>query len=385
MTNVKVISNQEFIQQPGIQQLASIPFWSVSANAHQEDAGDKVPIHWQKYKKTHQFDFYNLQPSGNPDRPYNALTTLYEINQDPNFSQTNRTFRLNAKRTHMILIDIEPICNPKLTHQLITELPFSYGEQSQHGGYHLLLDLSQFDNYQTILDTFADVLNRTQIKGPINPDLPFDDPENKPQFECILNDHFITFTRKLIPSPQLDPKIAKSNTLKFLSYLQSVLTPKYDEQTSDTPINMLKDQLTNGAKLILKLFKQDQIDHIFSTLTLADCRNDDSVFEYRMAFKLEYHLFRFQKAPNIDHLSWSQYLQLRDQITDQDIVLATANILQHNLPKRKAHQNQNGHYHNTNKWNTIHNGMPWLLYTAVSAYNNGAKQLALHQNSNQSS
>lgn len=381
MDAIRVISNQEFIKQPGIDKLASIPFWSISANANQEDAGDKVPIHWQAYKDTHSFKFYNLNPTGDPNHPYAALTTLDEINADPNFEHTNRTFRLNAKRTNMIMLDIEPICNPKLMEQLITQLPFVYGEQSQHGGYHLLLDLAKFNDNQALIDTFNDVLSRTQIKGPINPDLPFDDPDNKPQFECILNDHFITFTRKMIKPPKLDQQTAKHNLLEFLSYLQSALIPKYDTDSADQPINMLNDQLTDGAKLVLKLFNQDQIDHIFSTLTLADCNNDDSLFEYRMAFKVEYHLFRFQKAPNLnDQMTWGQYLQLRDKVSDQDIVLATADILQHNLPPRKAHTNNNGTSHNINKWNTIHNGMPWLLYTAVNAYNNGSKKLALNQN-----
>lgn len=428
--NAKMLPSAEFEKQDGINLIANQPYWSISGRFinDPDQSTNKLAIHWDVYQNTGCCRPYNLKDvpaMANDQRPYASLTYLPEIDkhQEPIIENNNRTYRLNASDTHLFVLDIEPYCNSKMRQELLDTLPFLYGERSQHGGYHLLIHVDD-----DLADKYQDLLNKTVIKGPLDPDKSVMDPKNEPQYECILNNHFITFTRcPLKLKPKLSHAELHQNLDKFLQEMKDNL-PKYVYDDSDVDLHKLDIKNPNITEFVKRLLANDEIANelhyrVDQRITLANSNNDNSRYEYRCACSISWFLitqFKFilenlmcDCAPdeyfNHDEDNDDETATNDDQTDDENeelqpissrdlrqllndvygpLLRVDTRLWLPNLDDPEAvktrHQNivlctaalmekllVGKRTKHKNKWNTTRDGLPWLIWTAQQAYRSG--------------
>ena len=402
MQPIKMLPKDQFAALPGIRKLAQQPYWSISGDYHDSTRttkGDKIAINWQYYQQTHQFKLYDLKhrdAQGN----YTSLTTLDQINADPHFDYTNRTYRLNASQSRIFMLDIEKNAS-RYAMQQLTQIPTIYTEISQHGGWHALIEVPP-----DLAERYHDILAATAIKGSADSHRPYDDPDNVPQFECLFNHHFITFTRFYQSYAQVYPqfKPTPSNARKqrqiliqFLDYLtDNHLT---DPEVDETPMTFAHNLQTPLLKVkqLVNLAEQTRqgkpLEHIFQ-YRLADTRpraNDRSSYESKIMYHLEYFLLResyhtqpfnhdtnysllmpqHQSTallyPDVPLIEMPQRHAFLKQCEPCDYLQASVILAMH------AHEFMAQRHLTTDlqprpKWKRYLQGKPWLLYVACSAY-----------------
>lgn len=162
----------EFYANPIIQAIADVPRWTVSDN-------QKMPINMRELMKTGRV-------WGAHEITDQCLVTLGDLTSFLP-AAANNAFYLRAQSDGFVVLDIEKTCPPEVAAKLL-EIPNLYAERSMSGkGYHLILPLpTNFWEYP--IATGKRVLK-----------------EEHGWYEILL-DHWVTFTRNVIPESALpDP------------------------------------------------------------------------------------------------------------------------------------------------------------------------------------
>lgn len=156
-----------FYEDPAITTIAGTPRWSVSDSS-------KRPLDMRGI-----IDRHEVRGALAPTSQY--LVTLHElVAAIP--TATNHAFFLDTVEDDLVMLDIEPSCPPAIRDQLL-RLPALYRELSLSGrGYHLLFWLPRTarDHPETVF--------RPSLK------------DASGWFE-ILQSHYVTFTRRVLPEP----------------------------------------------------------------------------------------------------------------------------------------------------------------------------------------
>lgn len=161
----------EFYSNPVVQALADQPRWTVSDN-------EKVPINMRELMETGRI-------WGAHETDDTCLVTLDELTSFLP-AAANNAFYLHAQSDGVLVLDIEKTCPPDVAARLVA-MPSVYAERSMSGlGWHLVMPLpSNFWQYP--IATSKRVLKQEQG-----------------HYEILL-DHWVTFTRNVVPHVDAGP------------------------------------------------------------------------------------------------------------------------------------------------------------------------------------
>lgn len=228
----------EFYTNPIIGAIADVPRWTVSDN-------EKVPINMRE-----------LMTGGNiwgaHEISDECLVTLGDMTSFlPNAA--NNAFYLRAQTDGFLLLDIEPACPPEVVIELL-KIPNLYAEYSMsRKGYHLILPLpANFWEYP--IATEKRVLK-----------------EEHGWYEILL-DHWVTFTREVIPAdrlPQQDFEPGAWERLYAQLAEKAVEAPAVEFDLSAERPNIPR------IEQILELMTRKPLEK-----TLDDFHGDNSRFEF---------------------------------------------------------------------------------------------------------
>jgi hypothetical protein len=230
----------EFYTNPIIGAIADLPRWTVSDS-------DKVPINMRELMSTGRL-------WGAHEISGECLVTLEDmVSFLPNAS--NNAFYLRAQTDGFLVLDIEKTCPPEIAQELL-KLPNLYAERSMSGkGYHLVLPLPKnFWDYP--IATGKKVLQ-----------------EEHGWYEILL-DHWVTFTRNVLPSPELfhdaEPDAWENLYAKLAALAVEAPTAEFDfaNERPDIPrVDQILDLMTRRPlEKNLEDFNGDDSRFEFSTL-----------------------------------------------------------------------------------------------------------------------
>lgn len=322
------LSNDEFMKYPIIQHLGKDNRWTISDK-------EKRPVDAKYLLETHEVRNARVY-----DHPY-PLVKLEELNTDPNLYHTNRAYRAQAQNNHVIMLDVEPSASPEVK-QFAIDFPAHFTELSRNGGVHLVIAVPD----KAITPENEYLFTSTVIKSPDN------------TFELILNDHYITFTKRIIhDKPIADFKNNPEDFNKLVTFLDNIVKMDakakeerelkrrmaIDFDDSDLHLNLINKVIESKSFVD---FMQKQ-----SEKTPDNFHGDTSRYEGSIATACAGHVHRFATSlPNT--------LVLKDtfkDMTENDWIYAAYLMTQFIVPKRDKHDE-------------YRDGMPWLLYNAQSGW-----------------
>ncbi|MET0887245.1 MAG: hypothetical protein ABWX92_12410 [Mycetocola sp.] len=228
----------EFYNNSIISAIADIPRWTVSDS-------EKVPINMRELMATGRI-------WGAHENTEECLVTLDELTT---FLPTaaNNAFYLRAQTDGFAVLDIEKTCPPEKAAELL-KIPNLFVEYSMSGkGYHLILPLpANFWDYP--IATGKKVLQ-----------------EEHGWYEILL-DHFVTFTRSVVPAdrlPQPDYEPGAWEALYASLAMNAVEAP-----ASEFDLSSERPEIVRGEQ-ILELMTRRPLEK-----TLEDFNGDYSRFEF---------------------------------------------------------------------------------------------------------
>lgn len=352
MANQNILSPTQFKQNQLIHSIHKKPNWTVST-----DIDSKKPLDFGYYETHHELRNYSPKQG-------TKLVTLDEIDADPNFYYTNRTYRLDCFHDLIMCLDIEPIASQSIINTLL-QLPISYGERSTHNGYHLLLKVPE----SLDLPQYADLFGEVNLKGPNRSDLPADDPNNKPQFEIIFNKHFVTLTKKAVINQNIDntdPLVIN----KIKTFLDQMLASYNQQQQAKNEHQIEIDAIDLShypdAQILAENFPQNQINRIMR-FQPQQANNDLSKWEFQITSKFIYQMYYQMELKFNDPFFDTVTSQPLAELPENTVIMAVYQLLQDHLPARPKHAEQR-------------DGLPWLLYTVTKAIQQMNYKQAAHEN-----
>lgn len=331
-----------FIQNPLIAHLSNDQYWTVSDD-------DKRPVNARILLDTGAV--YNATfDKGSP------LVTLNELDADQNLQCVNRAYRLQARQNRVIAVDIEPSAPEDMKERALT-FPAHYTELSKNGGVHLLIlvpeDLITEDN-RYMFDELS------VFKEPVPKDK--DGKETRSaHFEVLFNDHFVTFTKRmLVEKPFIDynqDERAKRQLSKFLYDILRMDEKKKEER------ELAKLYRIGMMESIVSEEKQKEIENFISlkpfenakeqalNKDVSDFGGDGSRYEMSVANGLAFHAIRIYNLAK-DTISFKKNAE---SLTEKDLAYAIYLLLSETVPYRDKHDE-------------VRDGLPWLLFTSKRAY-----------------
>lgn len=308
----------EFYNNDFIASIANNPKWSISDN-------NKRPINMSALETFLKEKDTRVYIGGASQYDDTNMTTLgHTIQMLPNVA--NHAYMLNARLDGWVVLDIEKTCPPDLKKKFL-QIPYLYGEYSMSGkGIHLICRLpnnwNKFPAYQNMVKLQA-----------------------KTGWYEILMYHWVTFTRN-----HLD-KITSKGTKKGYTIAnifedltkQVKASQKVDIDTvtdkpdipSEKRILTMMDSFHYGKKPE-DFPKEDENGNYLGP--------DMSRYEFGCASFLALHVNQMTKIPSL----------AKNDYTDEEITWLVYDLLKKRLEWRAKHD-------------TIHKGMPWLLYNASMA------------------
>ncbi len=323
-----VQSNKEFMKNELIQDLADDNRWTVSDLK-------KRPVDAKYLLET-----YNVRNARVLDEPY-PLVSLHDLNADENLTHTNRTYRLNAQNNNVIVIDVEPEASDEML-QFAVDFPAHQTEISTNGGVHLLIKLP--DSVITPENEY--LLTSTVIKSPNN------------DYEIIANDHYITFTKRLVyDKPVADYENNPEDFERLKTFLDNIIEIDAEAQRERELKRKMAidfDDSDIHTDSVAKLIDSDLfIDFMErqSDKTPDDFGGDMSSYEASIATACAGHVYRFtQKLPYTIELKHTF-----EHMTENDWIYTAFKMAEFVIPFRDKHDE-------------YRNGLPWLLYTAQNGW-----------------
>lgn len=332
-----------FKQNPLIRKLASEENWTLSDI-------QKRPINARAYLVSGMI--YNAKFDGE-----NPLVTLDELDNDPNLQAVNRAYRLKARENRVIAVDIEPEA-PEMMKLQALNMPAHYTELSTNGGVHLLIQVPEdiiTDENRYMFDDLA------VMKEPVPKDPVTDKQERGAYFEVIFNDHFITFTKRMLTTKPCvdynqDPQ-AKSQLKAFIDNITLLDRKRKEERelAKKFRIQMIEGMVDDEKRAHIERFINmkpfEQVRRQASEKDVSDFGGDDSRYEMSVAGSIAFHVIRIHKLAK-DTLSFQD---MANALTEQDLVYSIYLILKDVIPYRDKHDEDR-------------EGLSWLLFTAKKAY-----------------
>lgn len=294
-------NHPKFYNHPLIAKLSPDERWT--ANAALTGKG-KMPIALDKF-------IYEQRIAGCDMHGPPALAALPFI-QEHLPTVNHHTYWLENPRTGYMCLDVEPDCPQDLKDRFL-RVDYVYGEKSLSGkGYHLWLPYPA-----DLMAKYPAATTKTQIKHP-----------NK-WFEFLLDRHFVTFTRNMLPpasghediSDVMDAlwaaaKTSKVNQIAGLS-LERPQIPEYDR--------------------LMHLLRQATCRR-----TLEDCGGDESKYDFTLGV---FYYNRF-----LDVVGGSGDFAHKGYVyTDAEILWVVYDLLSEIRPDRDEEKGP-------------HSGMPWLMF-----------------------
>lgn len=234
-----------FYNNPVIKSLEQTPRWSVSDS-------EKMPINMQELRATGRL-------WGAHAISEECLFTLPELVEFlPNAA--NNAYYLQSQMDGFAVLDIEKTCPPEVAAELL-KLPGLYAEYSMSGrGYHLVLPLPRnFWDYP--IATSKKVLKHEQ------------------GWYEILLDHWVTFTRHLLPEEQQylqpeDPEQREADNAAWDAFYATLAQEAVETHQSDISINAEKPEIVREKQIL------DLMTRNLKIKTLEDFGGDYSRYEF---------------------------------------------------------------------------------------------------------
>lgn len=342
MKDFQMVHPDTFRANPLIDFLASDPWWTMSDN-------DKRPIHARDFLDTGHV--HNVRFDG--DHP---LVTLHALDADKNLDAVNRAYRLRARENRVMMIDVEPSA-PDVMKEQVLAFPAHYTELSKNGGVHLLIRVPD----DLITDANRYLFDDLSVfKEPV--------PKNhegkqtrQAHYEVILNDHFITFTKKMdTEKPVADFLHDDDAREKLRAFLDDIVAldaeRKHErERAKAYRVQLLEDSLDDERQADVKAFIQLRAFEVAreqaGEKAPDDYGGDNSRYEMGVANSLASQVIKTHRLS----LDTQSFRELAERLGEQELIYATYILLEEIVPYRDKHDEER-------------DGLPWLLYTAKRAY-----------------
>lgn len=329
-----VATMEQFLNYPIIQYLAAQERWTVSDK-------DKRPINIREYSSTGKL-FGASFKFGNP------LLSLYQINQSQFPIPDNRAYHFHAKDEQIIMIDVESHARDELKTWALN-FPCHYLEASKNNGLHVVLHVP----LSLIPEKYRYLFDVTVIK------------HETTEFEVIFNQHYGTFTRRIIPCQYADFEHNKNHLEQLLFLLQTLAKALSKEQLEKAKkVQERMEYIANVKTEKLEEFMdyiQSNIDQTIETAktkhTLEKYNYDESKYEDRSlneVAKMIYKYYRWQQNERKRkkyHKNEGGFQELTMNLTEEEFIYLIYMIGKSFLPQRPKHDE-------------LRVGMPYLLYVA---------------------
>ncbi|KQY83670.1 hypothetical protein ASD24_29580 [Paenibacillus sp. Root52] len=331
-----------FSQNPLITKLSHDPFWTVSDDK-------KRPVNAKILLDT--YELYNAKLDDSREWP---LVTLPELDADKNLDGVNRAYWLRARDNRVIAIDVEPIAPQWMKNQILN-FPAHYTELSKNGGVHalILVPESLINEHNRYLFDDLSVFKEPVPKDENGKDI-------RPAFfEILLNDHYITFTKRMLvekPSADYDDPTDREILQSFLTkILEMDQKRKADRDlVRQYQIGIVESQLNEDKQAEIRSFLEldifDKAREKSIERKIHDFAGDESRYEMSVANGIAYYVIQNHKIA-MD----TEEKEIAESLTEKDLTYAIYLMLQDAVPHRAKHDQQR-------------NGMPWLLFTSKRAY-----------------
>ncbi|OMF76689.1 hypothetical protein [Paenibacillus glucanolyticus] len=333
-----------FSRNPLITHLSDDPNWTVSDDK-------KRPVNAKVLLET--YELFNAKLDENREWP---LVTLPELDADENLDGVNRAYWLRARENRVIAIDVEPIAPQWMKHQVLN-FPAQYTELSKNGGVHALILVPESlinDDNRYLFDDLS------VFKEPVPKDQNGKDLRSA-FFEVIFNDHYITFTKRMLTEK---PCADYENDAAARQFLESFLTNI-----------LIMDRKKKADRELVRQYQIDMIDREMDEQKQADIRSflaleifekarkksierkahdfagDGSRYEMSVANTIAYYVIQNHKIA-LDTESWQN---LAESLSEKDLAYAIYLMLKDAVPHREKHDEYRF-------------DMPWLLFTSKRAY-----------------
>lgn len=307
---------EAFYNNPVIQRLATEKRWTISDN-------NKVPIDMTDLLESNGRSIHGALTKKENHNPFVDLHTL--MKNIPNAA--NNAYSLDAKTDGVMILDIEPKC-PKAMVERLLRLPALYGEFSMSGkGYHLIFPVPK--EYEDIYSCCVAV------------------KEEHGYYEFLCN-HCVTFTRNIIPAGHT-PGIGTGTYQDFVD-VWSELASKVDLTKKDITIDVMKDEEdTEWTDYIQNILTSDAKAYKKEP---SDFNDDMSRYEHGYTGHVYFVLLNILK-------------QIKFFYTKSEMIWEVFRATSELIPYRDKHD-------------TIHDGMPWLLYQAAVIVNKNYDEDEMH-------
>lgn len=330
-----------FMDNSIIKSIADEAYWTVSNDK-------KRPVNARILLKSG--DVYNAKFDG--EWP---LVTLHELDANVDLQSVNRAYRLRARENRVIVIDVEPEAPEEMKQQALA-FPAHFTELSRNGGVHLLIQVPEdliTDENRYLFDDLS------VFKEPV----PLEEGKASRGafFEVLLNDHFVTFTKKMVTEkPTVDYAVDLEAKAKLQEFLASVVTldeerKKQRELAKQYQIGMMENLVDKEKKKLIESFIHikpfDRVRETSGRKTVTDYGGDHSRYEMSVASSIASHVIKYHALAK-DTLS---FRDMADELTEQDLAYASYLLVKEAIPYREKHDE-------------IRDGLPWLLFTSKRAY-----------------
>ena len=339
-----IVHPDVFSRNPLISKLSDDPNWTVSDDM-------KRPINAKVLLET--YELFNAKLDERKEWP---LVTLPEIDADSNLDCVNRAYRLRARENRVIGIDVEPIAPKWMKHQVLN-FPAQYTELSKNGGVHALVLVPEClinDDNRYLFDDLS------VFKEPVPKDKNGKDLRSA-FFEVIFNDHYLTFTKRMLTEKpcadyENDP-LARQFLVSFLANILEMDRKKKAERevAKQYRIDMIDRELDEKKQEDIRLFLDMEIFDKARTKSTEkkphDFAGDASRYEMSVANAIAYYVILNHKIA----LDTESSRELADSLSEKDLAYAIFLMLKDVVPYREKHDEY--------RYN-----MPWLLFTSKRAY-----------------
>lgn len=341
MTNTQpypMVHPLTFMQNPLIQALANDPCWTLSDIK-------KRPIHAKRFLETGVIENATFDERS-------PMVTLPELDAVRELEAVNRAYRLHARENRVIVIDVEPEA-PDAYKRDVLHFPAHYTELSTNGGIHLLICVPEdciTDDNRYLFDDLS-VFKEPVPKG----------QNRSAYYEVIFNDHFITFTKRMVtekaPADFVNNAEQKAKLIGFLNNVVALDKARKleRERAKKYQVELFEGAITDKKKEIIQQFIDlkpfDVAKQQANEKQPSDFGEDLSRYEMSVASGLASHVLRIHSLAK----GTQSFNQLANALKDQDLIYATYLLAKEVIPYRDKHEEIRDH-------------LPWLMYTAKRAY-----------------
>ena len=318
-----------------IQHIANERKWTMSSD-------NKMPIDAAIFLQTKEIEPASLKDGNQP------LVTLPDLDRDPNLDAVNRAYRLHARDNRVIMVDVEPHATDALKNGSLN-MPAHYTELSKNGGVHLLIlvpeDLINDDN-RYMFDELS------VLKQAVDPDNP-----KEPAYEVLFNDHYITFTKRmLVDKPCINYNQDLNAKAQLKAFLDNLVRMDRDrrekriaakKELTDILDDMFDHAIDQRIKKFISAKPFDVARDKVSEKTPEDYGNDMSSYESGVASALAGHVINIQEKM----LKTLSYKELAESLKEEHLIRAVYFLLKDTIPHRDKHDE-------------FRDDIPWLMYVA---------------------